>query len=36
MDRGLQASFERFERSQSATATKACAIYRNSMESVAR
>ncbi len=29
-DPGLQASFERFERSQSAAAAKACAIYRNS------
>jgi hypothetical protein len=33
-DKSLQASFERFERSQSAAAAKICAIYRNSMDGV--
>jgi hypothetical protein len=31
-DPGMRATFERFERSQSAAAAKICAIYRNSKE----
>jgi hypothetical protein len=31
-DPALRASFERFDRTQSAAAAKVCAIYRNSME----
>ena len=30
-DPGLRAAFERFDRTQSAAATKVCALYRNSM-----
>jgi hypothetical protein len=35
-DPGMRATFDRFERSQSAAAAKICAVYRNSMETVAR
>jgi hypothetical protein len=35
-DPGMRAAFDRFERSQSATAVKICAVYRNSMGAVAR
>jgi hypothetical protein len=35
-DRGLRASFERFDRSQSAAAAKVCAIHRNNMDGAAR
>ena len=35
-DPTMRASFDTFERSQSAAAAKICAIYRNSMETVAR
>ena len=34
-DASLRATFERFDRTQSAAAAKICAIYRNSMGSVA-
>jgi hypothetical protein len=34
-DPSLRATFERFERTQSAAAAKVCAIYRNSMETFA-
>jgi hypothetical protein len=32
----LRATFDQFERTQSAAAAKICAVYRNSMETVAR
>lgn len=32
----IRATFERFERTQSAAAAKVCAIYRNSFEAAAR
>jgi hypothetical protein len=35
-DPALRATFDRFERSQSAAAAKVCAIYRNSVETFAR
>jgi hypothetical protein len=35
-DPGMRATFDRFERSQSAAAAKICALYRNSVEIVAR
>ena len=35
-DPAMRATFDRFERSQSAAATKICAVYRNSMETVVR
>jgi hypothetical protein len=35
-DPALRATFDQFERSQSAAAAKICAVYRNSMESAAR
>jgi hypothetical protein len=35
-DPAMRATFDRFERNQSATATKICAVYRNSVETVAR
>jgi hypothetical protein len=35
-DPALRATFDQFERSQSAAAAKICALYRNSMETVGR
>jgi hypothetical protein len=35
-DPAMRASFDQFDRSQSAAAAKICAIYRNSMETVVR
>jgi hypothetical protein len=35
-DPAMRATFDRFERSQSAAAAKICAVYRNSMETLAR
>ena len=35
-DPAMRASFEQFERSQSAAAAKICSVYRNSMETLAR
>jgi hypothetical protein len=35
-DPALRATFDRFERSQSAAAAKICAVYRNNMEGAAR
>ena len=35
-DPTMRASFDQFERSQSAAAAKICAVYRNSMENVVR
>jgi hypothetical protein len=32
----IRATFEQFERTQSAAATKVCAIYRNNVETAAR
>lgn len=34
-DPGMRAAFERFDRTQSAAAAKICAVYRNSMGSLA-